>query len=387
MTSNTSRRRVLAAQYFLYFGVMGMHLPFFNLYCHEIGFNGWQIGTLSATRSVVLIIFGIGWSMAADRFRSRRTIYILCNFISAALWGLFLLTTRFHWMMAITILYGIFYAPLISFLEAFAMDLLGRDKKRYGRMRAWGSLAFISIVLVLGRIIDLYSVKIILSLIFAGSWVQALVSLGFPQSAQPPNHSFGTGLRRLLSWRVTGFFGCAFLMLVSHGAYYAFFSIHLNALGYNSFFIGLCWALAVGAEIVAMVFSERIFKRFSYEAIILFSFAVAALRWTGLWMTASAPGILALQITHAVTYGTFHMASILYIDAAAPAETKTTGQGVNNAVTYGLGLMVGFFISGMLYERIGGFDLFAISGLIASVGGLLFLLLVKGLRRRPNPLS
>ena len=131
MTSNTNRRWVLAVQYFLYFGVMGMHLPFFNLYCHEIGFSGWQIGTLSATRSVVLIIFGIGWSIAADRFRSRRTIYILCNFISAALWALFLLTAKFHWMMAITVVYGIFYAPLISFLEAFAMDLLGRDKKRY----------------------------------------------------------------------------------------------------------------------------------------------------------------------------------------------------------------------------------------------------------------
>jgi MFS transporter, PPP family, 3-phenylpropionic acid transporter len=185
---------------------------------------------------------------------------------------------------------------------------------------------------------------------------------------------------------VTGFFGCAFLMLVSHGAYYAFFSIHLNALGYDNFFIGLCWALAVSAEIVAMVFSERIFKRFSYETVILFSFAVAVLRWTGLWLTASAIGILALQMTHAVTYGTFHMASILYIDTAAPAETKTIGQAVNNAVTYGMGLMVGFFISGALYERIGSFDLFAVSGLIALVGGLLFLIFVKGMARRPHPL-
>ncbi len=383
MTSNTNRRWVLAAQYFLYFGVMGMHLPFFNLYCHEIGFNGWQIGTLSATRSVVLIIFSIGWSVAADRFRGRRFIYILCNFISAALWGLFLLTSQFHWMMAITVVYGIFYAPLISFLEAFAMELLGRDKKRYGRMRAWGSLAFITVVLVLGRIIDLYSVKIILSLILAGSWVQALISLGFPKTVHPPNHAFGSGMRRLLSLRVTAFFGCAFLMLVSHGAYYAFFSIHLDDLGYDSFFIGICWALAVGAEIVAMVFSERIFKRYSYETVILFSFAVAVLRWTGLWATASPAGILLLQITHAVTYGTFHMASILYIDTVAPAETKTTGQAVNNAVTYGLGLMVGFFISGALYERTGSFALFAISALIALVGGVLFLIFVKGVAMRP----
>jgi MFS transporter, PPP family, 3-phenylpropionic acid transporter len=43
-----------------------------------------------------------------------------------------------------------FYAPLIAFLEAFAMEVLGRDKKRYGRMRAWGSAAFIVVVLSWG---------------------------------------------------------------------------------------------------------------------------------------------------------------------------------------------------------------------------------------------
>lgn len=363
---------ILAAQYFLYFGVMGMHLPFFNLYCYQLGFNGWQIGTLSATRSIVLIIFSIGWSILADRFRTRRPIYIFCNFASASLWALFLLTTDYYWMIAITIAYGLFFAPLVSFLEAFAMDILGKNKKRYGRMRAWGSLAFITVVLVLGRLIDLYSIKIIISLILAGSWVQAIVSIGFPKTQTARKLSFGTGLRRLLTPQMGVFLVCAFLMLTSHGAYYAFFSIHLNNLGYDNFFIGICWAIAVGAEIVAMFFSEHIFKRFSYESVLTISFAVAIFRWAGLWIVESAPGILTLQILHAITYGTFHMASILYIDALAPASTKTIGQAVNNAVTYGLGLMVGFFISGALYEYAGSFTLFGLSALMALVGGGLF---------------
>jgi PPP family 3-phenylpropionic acid transporter len=107
--------------------------------------------------------------------------------------------------------------------------------------------------------------------------------------------------------------------------------------------------------------------------VLLFSFAIAALRWTGLWVVQSAAGILVLQLTHAVTYGTFHMASILYIDGLAPKETKTIAQAVNNAVTYGLGLMVGFFVSGALYGRIGSPALFAVCGLVALLGGTLFL--------------
>jgi PPP family 3-phenylpropionic acid transporter len=133
-----------------------------------------------------------------------------------------------------------------------------------------------------------------------------------------------------------------------------------------------------------MVFSERIFKRYAYETVIIFSFAIAALRWSGLWVAQSAAAILALQITHAVTYGTFHMASILYIDAMAPMETKTTAQAANNAVTYGLGLMAGFFISGVLYEQIGSNGLFGVSGLIAVSGGLAFSVLVSFVNSRPQ---
>lgn len=350
-----------------------MYLPFFNLYCYEIGFSGWQIASLSAARSVVLVVFAMGWSVLADRFQSRRAIYLLCNFAGAALWALFLLTTRYYWMLAIAIIHGMFYAPLISFLETFAMELLGRDRKRYGQMRAWGSLAFIAVVLALGWVIDRFSVKIIISLILAGSWVQAMAALRLPLKPPADRPSLRQGLKKLLSAKVGLFFACAFLMLVSHGAYYNYFSIHLSNIGFDHTFIGLSWALAVVAEIVVMFCSKRIFQRFDYETVLLFSFAIAVLRWTGLWMIQSAAGILVLQLTHAITYGTFHMASILYIDALAPAEAKTVGQAANNAVTYGLGLMVGFLISGALYEHIGSTNLFAVSGLAALIGGLVFL--------------
>ena len=161
-------------------------------------------------------------------------------------------------------------------------------------------------------------------------------------------------------------------MLVSHGAYYGFFSIHLENLGYGSTFIGLAWAVAVISEILVMVQSKEIFKRFSLENVLVFSFIMAAFRWFTLFFTTSPVIILLIQITHAITYGTFHIASILYIDSLSPDEAKTLGQAVNNAVTYGLGLMVGFFISGLFFESLGSFMLFFISGFIALGGGLLF---------------
>jgi PPP family 3-phenylpropionic acid transporter len=79
-----------------------------------------------------------------------------------------------------------------------------------------------------------------------------------------------------------------------------------------------------------------------------------------------------LQVLHAATYGTFHMASILYMDVWVPPDLKTIGQAVNNALTYGLGLMIGFFFSGYLYQAAGPTPMYWTSGLVALGGALVF---------------
>jgi PPP family 3-phenylpropionic acid transporter len=363
---------VIGSQYFLYFGVLGIFLPFFNLYCYHLGFSGFRIGILSAVRSVALVLFPVIWGVLADRLNARRPIYILCCFCSALIWMLYLLTTGFWPMLAITMFYGTFFSPIISFLEAFTMDILGKEKKSYGRIRVWGSISFIAAVLVLGKIIDLYSVDIIVVLILAGSLMLSVISTQVPDLQIAKRKRLATGAKSLLDRNVVVFLFCAFLMLVSHGAYYGFFSIHLENLGFGSTFIGLTWALASAAEIVVMLRSDQIFNRFSIEAVLIFSFMVAALRWCILFFAQSAATILFAQVLHAITYGTFHIASILYIDHLAPDKAKTLGQAVNNAISYGLGLMVGFFFNGYLYEITGSFALFIISSLIALCGGLIF---------------
>lgn len=363
---------MIRSQYFLYFAVLGIFLPYFNLYCDHLGFSGVQIGLLSALRSMTLVLFPLIWGALADRFHIRKPIYILCNFVSTSIWVFFLVTVDFWPMLLITAFYGVFYAPIISFLEAVTMDVLGAEKKSYGRIRAWGSISFIIMVLVIGKMIDLYGVDIILVFVLAGSLMLAVISLHIPAIEPSPKKILTPDAGSLFEKRVIVFLLCAVLMLVSHGAYYGFFSIHLKNLGYHSTFIGLSWALASTAEILAMVKSDRIFDRYSLEDVLFFSFLVATVRWLVLYFSASAAIILLSQILHSVTYGTFHMASILYIDRLAPNNAKTLGQAVNNGLTYGLGLMMGFFINGYLYEITGSFVLFFISSLIALAGGLIF---------------
>jgi len=374
-----SNKSVIGSQYFIYFGVMGIFLPYFNLYCFHIGFSGFQIGILSALRALATILMPLFWGAMADRFQIRKPIYILCNFISTAIWVFFIFTAKFWPMLIITIFYSIFYAPIISLLETFTIDVLGKEKKSYGSLRVWGSIAFICVVIALGKIIDLYSIKIIIILIFAGSFAMSLVSTKIPDTASLKKESCISDTRVLLKRSVIVFLFCAFLMLVSHGAYYAFFSIHLENMGYDKTFIGLAWALASCAEIFVMIKSDKIFKRYSMENVLIFSFILASLRWLILFFTKSPAIILFSQIFHAISYGSFHIASILYIDSLTPDKAKTLGQAANNSVTYGLGMAVGFLISGSLYNSMGSFALFLISAFIAMTGGILFFIETKRL--------
>ncbi len=373
-----SDKIIISSQYFLYFGLLGIYLPYFNLYCLHIDFSGIQIGVLSAIRSVAVIFFPLLWGLIADRFQIRRQIFILCSFISPIMWSFYLLTQNFLWMVVITVFYAVFYAPLISFLEAFTMELLGVEKKGYGRVRAWGSISFIMMVILAGSIIDRYPVGIILSLILAGSAGQAIIALGIPTGRITSSSHFSHNrLKRFLNLKVSGFLLSAFFMLTSHGAYYGFFSIHLEQLGYGKTFIGLCWALGVVAEILVMVRSSQLFRAFSLENVLIFSFITAVLRWLTLYFFADPIVILISQVAHAITYGTFHMASILYIDQMSPEGSKTFGQAVNNAVTYGFGLMTGFLINGYAYEHTDTFFLFLLSSLFALIAGCLFLMVRK----------
>jgi len=367
-----SSRIILRSQYFVYFGILGLYLPYFNLYCYHLGFSGSQIGYLSGIRSATLVLFPFVWGALADRFRQRKSIYLFCNAAACAAWAGYLTTTAFLPMLALAVVYGIFHAPLISFLEAYAMDLLGEDKQAYGRIRVWGSVSFILIVTVLGHLIDRFGIALIVPLILAGMALQTVLAAALP--ASPVASRPAAEVRRAqVNWaRLLVFLCCGLIMLVSHGTYYGFFSIHLENLGLPPTYIGISWAVAVLAEIMVMINSQRLFMRASLESVILASFFIAALRWLVLAAFQSPLIILGSQVLHAFSYGTFHMASILYMDRLTPGPAKTLGQGANNAVTYGLGLMVGFMVNGALFDRLGASTLFLISGLLALGGGLLF---------------
>ncbi|MBF0412254.1 MAG: MFS transporter [Desulfamplus sp.] len=390
---------LLGTQYFVYFAVRGIVLPFFNLFCRHLGFSGFQIGILSSVQTAAVVIFPVLWAMAADRFNARKSIFVLCTVMASVLWSLLFFTEKFLPVLFILALYSVFYAPIIAFLEAFAMDILGREKKKYGKSRVWGTISFIVVSLILGKVLSFYSTSIVIPLILAGMIVQSVFAFKMPDGKQQqPDHEVlvaksskekttaqsWSDFKAFFSLQTSLFLFAAFLMLVSHGAYYGFFSIYLESLGFGTSFIGFAWAVASLGEIVIMVGSNWIFSKFDLKKVLALSCGAASLRWLllfttsdsapldifGLGITASSM-ILFSQLLHAFTYGSFHIASILAIDKLSLKGT-TFGQAVNNAVTYGAGIMTGFFLSGIFYDDFQEY-IFLASSVVALVGGVIIM--------------
>jgi len=362
---------VLSAQYSVCFGVMGIMLPYFNLYCYYIHLSGSEIGIIGASRSLLMILFGLLWGLLADRYQNRRILYIFCQLANACACVFLLYANTFTGILMVIIVASIFYAPLISFMEAFTMDLIGNDKNAYGSIRLWGSILFIIMVLFAGMLLDQFSHKIIIKMIVMGFFIQAVVSLTIPKKQVKARHEKTISLNVFKQSNVVIYLISAFIMLLAHGTYYTFSSIHLEQMGATSSEISMYWALGSIAEIIVMLNSRRLFNRFSVESVLVFSFGIAAFRWFLMFYTTSIFIAIMTQLFHAVTYGAFHIAGILYIDQCMPDETKTTGQAVNTAVSYGLGMMTGSFINGYLFELIGTYHAFLFSAILSLIGGLL----------------
>lgn len=367
---------ILSIHYFIHFSIMGIFLPYFNLYCYHLNFSELQIGIMSATRTLSMVIFSIFWGTISGYFFSRKSAYIICTFSSALIWAFFLFTTSFLPMLILMIFYSAFYGPIIAFLETYSIEVLetsGSTKKKYGNIRVWGSVSFILMAVFIGQISGIFSIEIIILLILTGSIVQAFFSFKIPKAVEKNKKHTIKNIKQFFTRRTCFFLACSFFMLVSHGTYYGFFSIHLENLGFSYTFIGLAWGLATLSEIAVMLKSHLIFKRFSLNSILIFSFITSAVRWLILFKAESAPAILFAQILHAITYGTFHIGCILYIDKLTSKETKTLGQIVNNSVSYGLGIMIGFIVNGVFFKEYGAL-LFIFSTVTALTGCLILLI-------------
>ncbi len=356
--------------YLTYFAGLGVMLPYFNLYFETLGLNGFQIGVLSAIVPLGKTIFPVLWAYRADRGGGRSRLTRIACFLTVLAFGGFLLAGSFPGLALACLALAMVDGPRLPMVEASSLDLARRRAIDYGRTRAWGSVGFIVSALVFGAVVADRPLKIVLygTLAWAGlNWLASLLLPDVMAEPAPGRTSLRAFLRRPAI--IVFFLGCM-LMQASHGAYYAFFSIAMERSGYGSVSIGALWALGVMAEIVVMSLSGRIASRVRPDTLLAACCLLAAARW-GMFAASAAPAVvIPAQILHAFTFGAFHIAAVTRTHRLFPADLRASGQSLYAGLTFGLGTVVGTFASGWLFDTVGPWKMYGVSGLVALLAAL-----------------
>ena len=165
------------------------------------------------------------------------------------------------------------------------------------------------------------------------------------------------------------FLTSAGLIQGSHAAFYAFSTIHWRAAGLSESTIGLLWAEGVAAEVLLFLFSGAVVHRIGITRLLVIGASAAVIRWTTMALTTDFAVLAMTQPLHALTFGATHLASLHFIQRAAPTGSSTTAQALYSA--FGLGIASAFMMiaSGHLYERYDDAAFFAMT-FAAAIGGL-----------------
>ncbi|MCU7830705.1 MAG: MFS transporter [Candidatus Thiodiazotropha sp. (ex Myrtea sp. 'scaly one' KF741663)] len=345
----------LSGFYLFYFASLGALLPFWGLYLQDRGFTPVEIGELMAVIMITKLIAPNIWGWIADHTGLRMPIVRMASLLSIVCFvGVFY--AEGFWLLALVMmLFSFFWNASLPQFEAVTMSHLKDRIQHYSRIRLWGSIGFILTVTVLGYLLDEMGVDLVpkmVLLIYIGIFISSLL-VPEKRAVMPSQHQ-GSIMQVLRRKDVVAFLLVSFLMQASHSAYYAFYSIYMEGIGYSSSTIGELWALGVIAEVLIFLVMHRLLHRWSARQVLIVSLAIAVVRWI---LVGIAPEnlllVLLAQVMHAATFGTFHAAAIHLVHHYFVGRHQGRGQALYSSISFGAGGAFGSLLSGYFWTGIG----------------------------------
>jgi MFS transporter, PPP family, 3-phenylpropionic acid transporter len=343
----------LSSFYFFYFALLGAWLPFWPLYLKDLGYGAAAIGLLSGVLQGTKIFAPHLWGWLADRGAARMLVVRSGAVAATVIFAVIFWRKDFLALALIIAGYSFFWNAVLSQFEVVTLAHLRSDFARYSLVRVWGSIGFIVAVAGLGfffEIAPLVWLPAILLVLLAGIAISSFL-VEEPQrvarSATVAAGSLGNIMRQPVAW---AFLASCFLLQVSHGPYYTFFSVYLENHGYLRSQTGLLWSLGVIAEVVLFMNMHRLYAHFSLRNILLASLVLAVLRWLIIaYCVDSLPLLLFAQCLHAATFASYHAVAVELVRRLFAGGFEGQGMALYSGVCYGGGAALGAVGSGFLW--------------------------------------
>jgi predicted MFS family arabinose efflux permease len=314
-------------------------------------------------------------------------------------------------VLAIALVYSVTGNSLPAVLDGWIMARREYNPRlKYGVVRGLGSAGFATAALVLGLVTDRLGAGVVFPVYLGLAAVTAVLALTVPRvrrdgtaAADRPDPRIAEEARRPLDRTrpehgVPSRDGCvvgvvrdhvvavlrnrayvlllvsSFLAFVGFRAALTFLPLLIEELEGSLSDVGLAHSIGAISEVPFFFLSTLIFTRFRGSRFVVVTLVLLAVRLAAYSLLTSSSQVLALQVTHGLTFGLFLAATVDYIHTIAPREHRSFFQALAPSVYFGLGSIVGSWLGGIVIELSSTDWLYRGSGVLALLGaGLLML--------------
>lgn len=316
-----------------------------------------QIGSSYANLSIAAIISPFFVGLIADRFFSAQKVLGILHLLGAA--TLYYTSTvlefnNFWWLI---LLYTLLYMPTISLSNSVSFAQMKDAGKQFPGVRVFGTLGWIVAGLIIG-FMKIESSPLTFQIAAACSLVLGIFSFFLPDTPakkQEANIASILGLDALVMFKsrsFTVFFITSILICIPLAFYYGFTNPFLNDIGVEN--AAGIMTLGQASEVLFMLLMPLLFIRLGVKKMLLIGMFAWVVRYlffsygdvgAGMWMLYG--GI----ILHGICYDFFFVTGQIYIDNKAGQSMKSAAQGMITFATYGVGMLIGSYVSGFLTQQ------------------------------------
>ncbi|MEA3499375.1 MAG: MFS transporter [Campylobacterota bacterium] len=329
----------LSAFYFFYFAAVGVYIIFLPKVLHDIGYTPADIGIVLALAPLMRFLTPFLFLKHIELSQTLFKSILILSVFSASLF--YITIDNFYLFMINNAILGVCLSLLLPYIELIAIKEL---KNSYGKSRLYGSIGFMLIGLVLANYLTVPQVALhyyLVATVFTALFAYSLLQYDDETHIQTEEDEKFSLLKYWPFWL------SLFLMQVSFGGFYNFFTIYESSYGISLELISYLWAFGVICEIAMLYYQAPILQN-NLLNIIKISIFITAVRWLLLFIFPESISVsFFTQSLHAFSFGLYHSAVVIYLYKLY--ANKKLAQQFMLGVAYGLGGFVGAIIAGWTY--------------------------------------
>lgn len=316
-----------------------------------------QVGSSYANLSIAAIISPFFVGLIADRFFAAQKVLGVLHLMGAI--TLYYISTlgdfgSFWWLI---LLYTLLYMPTMALSNSISFGQLKDPGKEFPAIRVFGTVGWI----VAGLMISFFGLEnsvLTFRIAAFSSLLLGIFSFFLPNTPPKTNSDNSLtailGLDALVLFKNRSFlvfFISSIAICIPLSFYYSFTNSFLNDIGVSN--TAGKMTLGQASEFFFMLAIPFLFRRLGVKKMLLIGIFAWVMRYLLFAYGNIGPNMWMLYagiILHGICYDFFFVTGQIYTDAKAGSAVKNAAQGLITFATYGVGMMIGSYVSGFITE-------------------------------------